>query len=179
MRKLHLLAAWCLVSIACAQEKSGPPVGQPLPPLKVFDATGPNAGKELDYGKEYKNAPTFIIIFNRFDRPPARFMKKFDDWAKTDEGKGLKTLAVFLTDDIDMWKDRLPKVQMSLKLESFPLVICLGPKEGPQEYQLSDRVDVTVILAKDGKVVEAKGIVSCNDTDVPEFVRAAKKLLGK
>ncbi len=179
MKCRALLCAVALATAALAFDESGPPVDKPLPSMKIYDVTGPDAGKELDAATVLKQKPGLVVFMTRWERPPARFLKLLDTWAKGDEGKGLTVLSVFLTDDLEVQKGYLPKVQTSLKLEAIPMTVFLGPKVGPPEYQLNDRADVTVVFVKGGKVVEARGIVSCNDTDVPRVVESAKKLLAK
>jgi hypothetical protein len=67
-RVLLAFSGLFLVSLAWAQDvSSGPDQGKKVPPLKVFDATGPNKDKEIDYAAERRAKPT-IYIFIQADK---------------------------------------------------------------------------------------------------------------
>src|SRR5262249_2906562 len=59
---------------------SGPDRGSKVPTLKVFDATGPAQGKDVDYATERKGKPTIYVFIqaDKWDRPMARFLKELD-----------------------------------------------------------------------------------------------------
>jgi hypothetical protein len=54
---------------------SGPEKGKAVPALKVFDATGPHEGKEVDYAADRKGKPTVYLFIQaaKWDRPMARW----------------------------------------------------------------------------------------------------------
>src|SRR4051794_18750504 len=79
---------------------SGPEAGKDLPALKVFDATGPNKGKELDYVGERKGKPTVYLFIqaDKWDRPMARFLKVLSEAAPKDADDTM-VVAIWLTAD--------------------------------------------------------------------------------
>src|SRR5262245_5909505 len=80
---------------------SGPKAGEKVPKLEVYDATGENKEKTVDYAGVRKDKPTLYIFVHegKFDRPPFRFMKGLDEAIKKlDDVYGV---AVWVTDDED------------------------------------------------------------------------------
>src|SRR5437868_1590377 len=59
---------------------SGPEKDKAVPALKVYDATGSNKEKEIDYVADRKDKPTIYLLLraDKFDRPMNRFMKTLD-----------------------------------------------------------------------------------------------------
>src|SRR5262245_45176764 len=96
MRSLQALLTFSglfLTAVAWAQDvPSGPDRNKKVPPLKVFDATGPNKDKEVDYAAERKEKPTIYILIqaDKWDRPMARFLRELDGaLQKEDEDSSL------------------------------------------------------------------------------------------
>src|SRR5437588_12086801 len=82
IRCFLLLASLLLAARCPAQDvDSGPEIGKPVPVLKVFDGTGPNQDKDLDYAAERKEEPTIYVFVqaDKWDRPMARFLRKLDE----------------------------------------------------------------------------------------------------
>src|SRR5438067_12963216 len=67
-----------------ADETSGPPVGDKVPPLKVFAVTGEPKDKEVDYRELRKDKPTLYVLVHEWDRPVARFLRTLDRASKDD-----------------------------------------------------------------------------------------------
>src|SRR5262245_57512242 len=117
-RILQSLAVVLLALPARASDvESGPEKGSKVPALKVYDATGENKEKSVDYAGLRKDKPTVYLFIGpsddpkgKFDRPMNKFMKTLD----TQVEKGLDDVylvAVWLSADEDKTKEYLPKVQ--------------------------------------------------------------------
>jgi hypothetical protein len=164
------------VNSAPAQDvSSGPNKNAKVPALKVFDSTGLNKDKEVDYAAERKDKPTIYLFVraDKFDRPMNRFMKGLDSEVKK-ESEDAYIVAVWLTDDVDKTKERLPVVQQSVQYENTALTIFTGGKDGPKHWNANADAHLTVVLATKGKVAATFGYQSVNETDV-KVVRAAFK----
>lgn len=158
---------------------SGPEKGAKVPALKVYDATGENKEKTVDYADLRKDKVTVYLIVGegKFDRPMNRFMKALDDKIAADF-EGVYGVAVFLTEDEDKTKEYLPKVQTSVKYDKTALTVFKG-KDGPKDWNVNSDAHLTVVLAKSGKVMARFGYKSINDTEVPNVVKELKKLVKK
>ena len=176
--RTQLLAASAVLliaSVAWADVESGPKVGDPVSPLKVFAVVGKLTDKEVDYAAERKDEPTIYLLVNaaRFGRPAARFMKVLDE-KLGDAPPNTYVVAVWVTDDVEKSKKYLPLAQSSIKFSNTALTVC-GSPTGPDLWSVNADADVTVVVANRGKVVAKYGYVSVNDTLVAPVLEALKK----
>lgn len=153
---------------------SGPQAGEPTPPFRVLDVSGPTAGKEVDYVKDWQGAPTVICFIHTLTRPGAQLMRRLDEYGNNNKST-LRTLFVSLTADLQATERQLPHAVKALNLKC-PAVISLDGAEGPGAYGLNKEVLITVIAARDNKVVGNWAIVSPNETDFPRLLPVLDKL---
>src|SRR5712692_6568668 len=157
MSSFRVLLASCglfLNSFAWAQDlSSGPDQGKKVPPLKVFDATGLNKGKEVDYAAERKQRPTIYILIQaeKWDRPMARFLRKLDEALQKEE-EDSSVVSVWLTDNPDKTKEYLPVAQQSLQFQKTTLTCFTGEKAGPKDWNINADAHLTAVVTTKGKV---------------------------
>ena len=161
-----------------AQVSSGPAQGKKIEPLKVFDVTGDNAGKEVDFVAERKEKPTVYVFIQAatWDRPVARFLRTLDqDLAKSHND--VQIVAVWLTGDVAAAKTYLPKADAVLKLSQTTFTVFPGDKHGPAGWNIDSDAHLTAVVTGKHKVIASFGYRSVNETDVPAVVKklAAKK----
>jgi hypothetical protein len=163
------LPAWA------ADFESGPAKGTTVPELKVFDATGPHIGSEVDYAADRNAKPTVYVFVTveKWDRPVARFLRKLDD--EVQKRDGLHVVAVWLTDEPATTKDYLPRAQQSLQFKATTLTCYPVAKKTPDGWGINLEAGVTVVAAKDGKVVKSLAFRTATEQDV----KAATDVLGK
>jgi hypothetical protein len=169
------------LTLTTAQDvASGPEKGKKVPALKVYDGTGPNQGKEVDYAKERKDAPTVYLFIqaDKWDRPMARFVVKLDEALRGEE-KQSPVVAVWLTETPDKTKEYLPVAQQSLKLEATALTCFTGEKAGPAGWGINGDAHLTAVVANKSKVAAVFGYVSVNETVVPEVLNAVRQAKNK
>ncbi len=180
-RTLAFLALMGLAAPAPAQGvSSGPAAGEKVPALQVFDATGENADKEVDYAAERKGRPTVYLFVraDKFDRPMNRFMKTLDGAVQKDFPDAY-VVAVWLTDDAAKTKELLPRVQRSVGYGATALTCFTGGAEGPKGWNVNGDAHLTAVLANKGKVAATFGYRSVNETDVPAVRDALRKARGE
>jgi hypothetical protein len=170
------MMAWLAAPLAAQDVTSGPTKGEKVPAVKVFDATGANKDKEVDYAAERKDKPTIYLLIaaDKFDRPMNKFMKTLDDAIKKDSGDAYM-VAVWLTDDQDKTKNFLPRVQQSVQYENTALTCFPGSKDGPQHWNINNDAHVTIVIANKQKVVDTFGYRTINDTDVAKVREVFQK----
>ncbi len=175
-----LLLLQCLwVPAAGAQDlPTGPTKGEKVPPLKVFDLTGENKDKEVDYAAERKDKPTVYLLINaeKWDRPMARFLRKLDEAIRKDSEESY-LVAVWLTSDAGKTKEYLPRAQQSLQLQATALVCYAGEKTGPMGWNINSDAHLTVTVANRGRVIANFGYRTVNETDVPVVRDEVKKAI--
>ena len=164
-----------LTSQAQAQLESGPAAGSVPEPLKVFVATGDDAGKEIDCQAKLKQGPALVVFVQAetFDRPIARFIKGLDQGLGKDRND-VPAMVVWLTGDVDAGKSYLPKVQQSLQLTQTVWAVFPGDKSGPDGWGIDPDAHITAVVIEDGKVTGSYGDRSVNETVVPKVLKQFK-----
>jgi hypothetical protein len=180
---LAVCAAFALAPLSCADE-SGPKAGEKVPALKAFGVVGTVEGKEADFAKERKDAPTIYVFVQTGEggiplggRPAARFMKELDNKIG-DASKDAVIVAVWLGEKVfDKHKDYLPRFQMSLKLTKTSLTAFEGEKSGPNHWGINADTHLTVVVVNKGKVAKSFAFTSVNETDVKPVLEVLKKAI--
>ena len=155
---------------------SGPNPGDKLGEFKVLSFSGPNEGKEFEVLKATKDKPALIIFVNQMTRPALRLLRPIDDYVGKEEK--LASHVVWLSEDKEKTEEFLKRAKNSLNLQ-MPISISLDGKDGPGAYGLNNQVAITILLAKDQKVVANFAFTDPNDTAAPKVLAAIAKLLGK
>lgn len=173
-----LAVAVLTVGMAYADVESGPKAGEKVGELKVFGVAGTVEGKETDFAAERKDEPTVYLFVSaeNFSRPMAKFMRTLD--GKLGEIDKAAGVAVWLGGDADAHKERLPKIQMSLKFDKTSLAV-FADKSGPNGWGINPDAHLTVVVANKGKVVKSFSYTSVNETDVRAVLAELKKAVGK
>jgi hypothetical protein len=167
-----LLVVWSAVQ--AADVDSGPAKDSKVPALPVFDATGANKDKSVDYAALRKDKLTVYLFVGegKFARPVFRFMKTLDEAIRKDLPDGY-SVAVWLTEDEEQTKMYLPKI--STYFETTALTVFKG-KDGPAGWGINSDAHLTVVVADKSKVAARFGYLSVNETNVPEVLKELKKL---
>jgi hypothetical protein len=181
-RMLSAMAVLLGASALAAQDvESGPKKGDKVPALTVYDVTGENKEKSVDYAALRKGEPTVYLFVGagddakgKFDRPMNRFIKALDGVIDKDL-EGVYAVAVFLTEDEDGTREYLPRVQKSVDYQKTALTTYKG-KDGPKGWAINADAHLTVVIAHGGKVTARFGYNSVNDTDVRGVVKELKKV---
>jgi hypothetical protein len=160
---------------------SGPAVGEKLGDFKAHAFSGADAGKEFKFFAKAKGGPTLLVFMHApndigITRPGLQFLKPVDKYA-ADSDK-LTTHIIWVSGDKDKTEGYLKRAENSLGLKS-PICICLEGKDGPAAYGLNDKVSITVLVAKEGKVVANFALVDPNAKDSAKVIAAVAKVLGK
>lgn len=166
-----------VAGFACAARadvESGPKAGEKVAALTAFGVVGTVEGKEADFAAARKDAPTVYLFVkpDSWSRPMARFAKTLDGKLGADEKAAV--VAVWVGGDADKSKEYLPKAQASLKFDRTSLAV-FADKAGPAGWGLNPDADLTVVVARGGKVVKVFAFGSVNETDVKAVVEALAK----
>lgn len=167
------------LSFMIADVSSGPQVGDKLGDFKALGIFGPQADKEFQFLTQTKGKVTLVIFVQKITRPALQFLRPVDEYAAKNDK--LSAHVVWLTGDKgdkDETKAFLERAKNSLNLQT-PVSICLDGKEGPPAYGLNDMAAITVLVAKDGKVVANFAYADPNGTVAKEVIAAVAKALGK
>ena len=177
---LSLLVVFGATLLCPAREVfSGPRKGAKLPALKVHDCTGENKGKTVDHTEKISDKLAVVVLVSRekFSRPINRFMKSLDEKV-SGENKHIPAVAVFFSEEDEKTREFLQRVQTSVNYETMILTSYKG-KDGPKDWNINPDVLLTVVLAKEGKVLTTFAFNSVNEADVPEVFKQVMKAAEK
>ncbi len=167
---------------ATAQEEekdksfSGPQVGEGITPFKVIEVTGPAQGTEVQIIDPKRKGPTFVMFVHNIN-PRLGLMITLEWYVH--KHKELESHYVFLTDDKAKTERKLKDWWSLLYFAGSPLSISVDGAEGPGRYGLNRNVDMTVLVAKDNKVVSNFVLTGQNDTDTREILAAVAEAISK
>ena len=158
---------------AWAEKISGPLAEMAVPAIHVYVIEGEGAGQQnrVELVSKRGKQPTiyFFVPSERWSRPTARLLRELDGKVSV-AGPEAKVAFVWLTDDLSEGKAYLPRAQQSLKLENSLWTVYDGDQFGPGEWGINIDADVTVVIARDGKVVHSIGYLSPNATLTEEII---------
>ena len=140
-----------------SQEKplfSGPQPGEKLPSFKAIGLRGETEGKELDAVAAAAGKPQ-LLIFQDDNRVGFRgiygIAGALSKIAEKSE-KGLSVQVVFLGDDANELSTMLKRIAARLP-EALTIGISRDGREGPGSYGLNRNVSMTVLVAREGRVL--------------------------
>jgi hypothetical protein len=142
--------------------------------------TGEYAGKDAELTKARGDMPTVYLFVNaeQWSRPMARYLKTLDQ--ELDKGiagaDGAAAVAIWLTGDVNKYKEYLPKAQQSMQFQKTSLTVFDGEASGPAGWNVDIAAHLTVVVTRGGKETARFSYRSTNESDVPEAVKA---LAGK
>src|SRR5262245_15948409 len=172
-------ALMLVTSFLIGDVTSGPQVGDKLGDFKLLGFSGPQADKEFQFLAQAKGTATLVVFVQKITRPALQFLRPLDDYAAKEEK--LSTHMIWLTGDKgdkDETKAFLERAKNSLNLQT-PVSICLEGNAGPAAYGLNEMAAVTVLVAKEGKVVANFAYADPNSTVAKDVIAAVAKALGK
>jgi hypothetical protein len=165
-----------VILVLAGDVPSGPQVGDSLKDFKVHAFSGNDAGKDVDVLKKLGNQPILLIFVHKITRPALRFLRPVDDHVSKENKQAAQV--VWLAEDKEKTLEYLKRAQSSLNLK-MPIGVSLDGKDGPGTYGLNDKVTLTILLAREQKVLANFALVDPNETDAPKVIAALDRLLGK
>lgn len=157
------ILAFAAVPLAAQGLASGPPKGRPLTALNVV---APAAGAaSFDAAAPLRHGPGAILFVHEITRNVAPMLRGFDEACAARTALGLHSALVLLSDDRTGSEQRAPQVARSLRLQQ-PLLLSVDGAEGPGNYALNRKASLTLVLSRDGKVVESLAFTDTGAVDL-------------
>ncbi len=159
---------------------SGPQVGERISPFRVRGVFDEDAGKDLDLVAKVDGKALLLVFVHDVNRPSIAMVRNLCRYSQSRESDGLYTGLVFLSDDFSEMEKSLQRIKASNALvPNIPTGISIDGKEGPGSYGLNRAVTLTILLAKDSKVVANFALVQPSlQVDLPKVVESIVKLIG-
>lgn len=157
---------------APAAETSGPQVGEPLPSFAIRGVLDDEAGKTMDLVKDAAGRPLILYFVHERTRPSIALARQVLEAAASRKSAGLEAGLVFLTNDIAATEEWM-KIASSALPRGIPIGISPDGPLGPPAYHLNSRIIVTVIIAKNNRVVANFALTQPDPThDLPRITAA-------
>ncbi|HZZ70964.1 MAG TPA: hypothetical protein VFE24_01850 [Pirellulales bacterium] len=189
MRKLLAIAAVVVLGIgatAWAEEiKSGPQVGDEVGAYDVTKAAGaPNdgvsVGMSLCYRCKLGQAPVVMVFARKPDAKLAKLTHELDKVVADNAEKKMGSFVSLLGSDAAALKKEAHEFVASNKLKNIAFVVPDDQPNGPKEYNLNSKADVTVLIYRNGKVAANHAFAAggLNDEAIAKIVADTSKILN-
>lgn len=155
---------------------SGPQPGEKTTGFKVIAIGGDGDGSERDPVGEHAGAPTALVFVHQVERSLIPLLRVIEQYG-IERRERIRTEVIFLTPDRLAGEQHVRAVQGSLKIQAR---VGLSPDgaEGPGNYGLNKECLMTIVMAKDNKVVASFALVQPGIADAPKVLAALAKTCG-
>jgi hypothetical protein len=176
LRPFALLLATSVILVAADSVFSGPQPGEKATPFKVIALSGDAAGKERDPVAEAEDRTTAIVFIHTVERSLLPLLRVIDEYGAKRPDR-IKTEVVLLFADRLEGEQRGKAIAGSLKLNSA-MGLSVDGAEGPGNYGLNKECMMTIVAAKDQKVLANFALVQPGIADAPKVIEALAKACG-
>jgi len=175
-----VLASVVVLSAAekSSEIQSGLELGSFAPAFDVLDITGPKKGTELCYRCRYGSRPVVNIFAREITPELTELIKNVDKQVDANKDKRMAAFVVFLSEDGEAAEPKIKELADKNKIK-IPLTLIKNTK-GPDNYNISEDADVTVMMWVDSevKVNHAFGKGKLKKETVKEIAADTKKILA-
>lgn len=173
------------LSFAVAAElKSGKQPGDEIGAFFVVKCAGSEAdgvklGENLCYRCKYGGQPMVMVFSRASDEKISGLVKKLDSAVTKNSDERLAAFVNLLGENRDALEAHAKELGKTAKSPRVPIVVPDEYENGPADYGINPKADVTVILAVKGKVVanRAYGPGQFNDKAVDQILSDVPKIL--
>lgn len=180
-------SSWCLAislfglaGITSAAEDpvfSGPQPGEKLTPFKVRGIFDSLAGKEVDLIDRAEGKPVLLVFVHQLTRPSNALTQVLMRYVEQ-HSEDLYGSLIFLGEDQTALETRLKRARHALPKKA-PVTISLDGAEGPGAYGLNRNVSLTILFARDGKVVSNFALISPSvQADTVKVLKPVVEVIG-
>lgn len=157
---------------------SGPQVDEKTPAFKVRGVFGDDAGQELDFVSQAGDKPLVLIFVHDVNRQSISVVRVLSSYTVSRAKDGLHSGVVWLHEDATEAENTLKRIKHALTANA-PTGISLDGREGPGAYGLNRNVQLTILVAKGGKVTANFALVQPSlQADLPKMLEEIVKVAG-
>jgi hypothetical protein len=145
-------------AVLAAELKSGLQPGQPIPAFDVLKCAGAaddgvKVGTQLCYRCKYGARPMAMVFTRSASESIAKLASKLDETVAKNEGQQVKAFVNLLGENREDLEAKAKEFGSKNKLANVPVVVPIEFENGPDNYGINQKAEVTVLLATGGKVV--------------------------
>jgi len=163
--------------------KSGIQPGEAIGAFDVVKCAGPDdgagVGDKLCYRCKYQSRPMVMVFSRKADEKLASLTKQLDAKVKENSSKKLAAFVNLLGDDEEALEAKAKELGEKNKVANVPIVVPVEFTDGPGDYGINPKAEVTVILAVNGKVVANHALEAgkLNDKTIKAILADVPKIL--
>ncbi len=163
--------------------KSGPQVGDSIGAFYVTKVAGAEddgvaEGNNLCYRCRNGARPQVIVFTRSTNAKVKELVQKLDKAVAENESAKLRVFVNLLGDDKEELAGTCKKLAASSKAKNVPFVVPNEFENGPDNYGINAKADVTVMLASDLGVKASYAVAKAKDLDVDSVLKDLSKILN-
>lgn len=188
MKKLAILSLVVALSSASSlvagdAVKSGPQKGDSIGAFFVTKAAGAESdgveeGKNLCYRCRNGARPQVIVFTRSTDPKVTQFIQKLDKAIAENEDAALRGFVNLLGEDKEQLKKTAKQLAANTKTKNIPFVVPNESENGPDNYGINPKAEVTVLIASDLGVKANHAVTDAKDLNVDAVMADVKKILN-
>lgn len=194
MKKLFVLSLGLVVALAVSgtasadeaakkQVKSGPQVGDSLGAFYVTKIAGAEddgveTGQNLCYRCRNGAKPQVVVFTRSTDKKVARLIKQLDKAVAENESSKLRVFVNLLGDDKEELAAEAKKFAAKSETSNVPFVVPNEFENGPDDYGINTKAEITITLASDLGVKATHAVLSADDLNIKSVMGDLKKILN-
>ncbi|MCA9134154.1 MAG: hypothetical protein KDA45_13395 [Planctomycetales bacterium] len=181
---LALAAAVLCPSAATAEElKSGLEKGKGIGPFYVTKTAGAEddgvaEGQNLCYRCKNGARPQVMVFTRSTDQKVVSLVQKLDEQLQKNEEAQLRAFVNMLGTSKDAAESDVKKLAVASKAKNVPFVVPNEFENGPEDYGINPKAEITIIIANEAKVVSNHAAASAKDLDLNAVLGDLKKMLN-
>jgi len=164
--------------------KSGIPAGEAIGPFDVVKCAGAvddgvDVGAKLCYRCKYGSRPMVMVFSRKADEKLVSLAKQLDEQVAKNSSKKLAAFVNLLGEDEEALETKAKELGEKNEIANVPFVVPVEFTDGPGDYGINPKAEVTVILAVGGKVVANHAFEAgkLNDKAVKAILADVPKIL--
>jgi hypothetical protein len=171
-------------SFASAEEiKSGLAAGKGIAPFYVTKTAGAEndgvaCGDNLCYRCKNGSRPQVMVFTRSTDAKVVALVQKLDAALQKNEESQLRAFVNMLGESKDAAADSVKKLAAASKATHVPFVVPNEFENGPEDYGISPKAELTIIIANEAKVVANHAVASAKDLNVDSVLKDIEKMLN-
>jgi len=189
MKRFSCVALMCVLAIALvsqagAEEKIASGL-QPGKLIGAFNVTklagaeddGVKIGKNLCYRCKNGGRPQVMIFTRSTDEKVVSLVKELDEAIAKHSDKQLRSFVNVLGESKNSASEAAMKIAKASKAKNVPFVVPNEVENGPDDYGINPKAEITIIMAEGGKVKATHAASTAKTLDVSAIVKDLSKIL--
>ena len=179
-----VMALFASVSLVSAEEiKSGIQSGASAGAFDVIKLAGAKddgieVGKQLCYRCKNGPRPQVMVFTRSSDEKVVKLVQKLDAALTENTGKQLRAFVNVIGEDRSSATKEAKKLATATKAKGVPFVVPVEVENGPGNYGLNEKAEVTIILASGLKVKANHAFASASDVAIDAVIADLAKILN-